>query len=298
MEKRMLQKLAEARCEPNDDQVRQKKKSIKAQAAKKSFIEEMLQPVALAVTSIVSQGLQCLAMPYQIPCTPLHSQESSWWQTRPGSCLSFFFQHVSACLAKMPDGCSKASAQMKRKHEAEEKKYQDRLKKRRATLVSLDQNLKNKKWVAAEDCKVFSPQAEERAVWCNEAGDPLSEQLMVKYKGIAAFCRTAPQKMKFWKVSTLEPFETESWQDAITQRGLLMEDVGLLGAVLFGGYLVDEAWIAKSKPLLAKELVLEPLWKLRGSAVCRKQEVWFDFDTVDAESQIMKAHIAVPAAPQ
>ena len=197
----------------------------------------------------------------------------------------------------MSDGRSKASARMKRKHEKEEKKHQDRLKERRATLVSLEQNLKDKKWVAAEDCKVFSPQAGERTVWSDEAGTPLSEQLTVKYKCVGTFCRTAPEKMKLWQVSTLEPFEKESWRDAVVQRGLLMEDVGLLSAVLFGGYLVDKAYVEKSKPLLAKELVLEPLWKLRGSAVCRKQEVWFDFRTVDPESQIMKAHIAVTATP-
>ena len=42
MEKCMLQKLAEARCEPNEVQVESKEKAIKAQAAKKSFIEEMM----------------------------------------------------------------------------------------------------------------------------------------------------------------------------------------------------------------------------------------------------------------
>ena len=60
MEKCMLQKLAEARCEPNEDQVNKKKKAIVAQAAKKSFIEEMMQPAALAVISVVSQRLQRL----------------------------------------------------------------------------------------------------------------------------------------------------------------------------------------------------------------------------------------------
>ena len=53
MEKCMLQKLAEARCEPNEVQVESKEKAIKAQAAKKSFIEEMMQPAALAVISVV-----------------------------------------------------------------------------------------------------------------------------------------------------------------------------------------------------------------------------------------------------
>ena len=55
-----------------------------------------------------------------------------------------------------------------------------------------------------------------------------------------------------------------------------MEDVGLLGAVLFGGYLVDQAWVEKSNPLLKKELLLEPLWKLCGSAVKKKLEVCFE----------------------
>jgi len=58
MEKCMLQKLADVRIEPNKDQVANKVKAIKAQAAKKSFIAEMLQPVALAMTSIVLWRLQ------------------------------------------------------------------------------------------------------------------------------------------------------------------------------------------------------------------------------------------------
>ena len=62
MEKCMLQKLAEARCEPNEDQVNSKRKAIEAQAAKKSFIEEMMQPAALAVISVVSQRLQHIGL--------------------------------------------------------------------------------------------------------------------------------------------------------------------------------------------------------------------------------------------
>ena len=54
----MLQKLADVRIEPNKDQVANKVKAIKSQAAKKSFIAEMLQPVALAMTSIVLWRLQ------------------------------------------------------------------------------------------------------------------------------------------------------------------------------------------------------------------------------------------------
>jgi hypothetical protein len=73
---------------------------------------------------------------------------------------------------------------------------------------------------------------------------------------------------KFWQVSTFGRLK-------IANKGLLMEDVGLLGAVLFRGYLVDQEWVEKSNPLLKKELLLEPLWKLRGSAVNKKLEVLF-----------------------
>ena len=87
MEKCMLQKLAEARCEPNEVQVESKEKAIKAQAAKKSFIEEMMQPAALAVISVVSQRLQRLDTD-----PPVHKRHNKpWWQTRPGSCLFPFF---------------------------------------------------------------------------------------------------------------------------------------------------------------------------------------------------------------
>ena len=54
----MLQKLADVRIEPNKDQVARTKSAIESQAAKKRFIAEMLQPVALAMTSIVLWRLQ------------------------------------------------------------------------------------------------------------------------------------------------------------------------------------------------------------------------------------------------
>ena len=88
MEKCMLQKLAEARCEPNEVQVESKEKAIKAQAAKKSFIEEMMQPAALAVISVVyRRGCNVLTT-----TPPVHKRHNKpWWQTRPGSCLFPFF---------------------------------------------------------------------------------------------------------------------------------------------------------------------------------------------------------------
>lgn len=168
-----------------------------------------------------------------------------------------------------------AGATMKERHKEEVDKQEHDLVKHRALLVSLTHNLKKKKWVAAEDCKVFSPGELKAGWWKDEEGARLSQDLTVVTKTVKSFCHTAPEKIKFWQVSTVEPFENGNWQADIAKKGLLMEDVGLLGAVLFGGYLVDQAWVEKSNPLLKKELLLEPLWKLRGSAVNKKLEVVF-----------------------
>ena len=160
-----------------------------------------------------------------------------------------------------------------RLREEVDKQKGDQLK-HQASLVSLTHNLLKEKWVAAEDCKVFVLGASTERWWKDEEGAKLSQALTVS-KSVQSFCRNAPEKIKLWQVTTVEPFEKGSWKADIVKKGLLMEDVGLLGAVLFGGYLVDQAWVEKSNPLLKKELLLEPLWKLRGSAVNKKLEVFF-----------------------
>jgi hypothetical protein len=185
-----------------------------------------------------------------------------------------------------------AGAKMKERHDEEVDKQKGDLLKHRASLVSLTHNLTKKKWVAAEDCKVFSPGELKAGWWKDEEGAQLSQDLSVVTKSVSRFCRKAPEKIKFWQVSTVEPFENGNWQADIVKKGLLMEDVGLLGAVLFGGYLVDQAWVEKSNPLLKKELLLEPLWKLRGSAVNKKLEVFFA-DSVLPDGEISRTMSAV-----
>jgi len=213
MDKLLLQKLSETTAEPNVVQVQKRKQGVDNQAAKRRFVEGMLQP--------------------------------------------------------------EAGAKMKERHNEEVDKQKGDLLKHRVSLVSLTHNLTKKKWVAAEDCKVFSPGKLKAGWWKDEEGAQLSQDLTVVTKSVQCFCRTAPEKIKFWQVSTVGPFENGKWQADIVKKGLLMEDVGLLGAVLFGGYLVDQAWVEKSNPLLKKELLLEPLWKLRGSAINKKLEVFF-----------------------
>ena len=166
-----------------------------------------------------------------------------------------------------------AGTKMKKRHGEEVDKQKGDLLKHSASLVSLMHNLKKKKWVAAEDCKVFSPEELKADWWKGEEGAQLSQDLTVVTTSVKRFCQKATEKIKFWQVSTTGPFENVNWQADIAKRGLLMEDVGLLGAVLFGGYLVDQAWVEKSNPLLKRGKMLEPLWKLRGSAVNKKLEL-------------------------
>ena len=165
--------------------------------------------------------------------------------------------------------------QMKERHDKEVKKHNAYRLNHRASLISLAHNMANKKWVAADDCKVYLPHVLKQEWWKDDEGTLLSKDLTVVMKSVKGFCRKAPEKQKLWKVSTVEPFENGSWQADIVKKGLLMEDVGLLGAVLFGGYLVDRKWVEKSKSLLKKELLLEPLWKLVGSAMKKHLEVFF-----------------------
>ena len=126
---------------------------------------------------------------------------------------------------------------MKKRHGEEVDKEKGDLLKHRASLVSLTLNLKNKKWLAAGDCKVFWP-GELKAGWWKD-----SQDLTVVTKSVGRFCRKTPEKMKFWQVSTVGPFEDGNWKADIAKKGLLMEDVGLLGAVLFGAiWLTRHGW--------------------------------------------------------
>ena len=187
-----------------------------------------------------------------------------------------------------------AGAPMKQRHREEVTKQQGELMKHKASLISLTHNVMKKKWVAAEDCKVFWP-GELKAGWwlSQDLSRQLSQDLTVVTSSVSRFRRKAPEKIKFWQVSTVGPFLNGNWQAHIVLKGLLMEDVGLLGAVLFGGYLVDQAWVEKSNPLLKKELLLEPLWKLRGSAVNNKKLEVFFADNVVPDGVISRTMSAV-----
>ena len=182
-----------------------------------------------------------------------------------------------------------AGPELHKKHDEEVAKHAKRHEERsQVSLVSLERNAKQQKWFAAEDCKVFcASQAED--------GSDSTGRLTVVSKSMQTFCNNAPEKKKLWQVNTLEPFlQGSDWQDYIVKNGLLLEeDVSWLGAVLFGGYLVDKSWAEKSRLLREKDLVLEPLWRVRGSAVTQHLEVCFQASVYPAGSSMSPTMRAV-----
>jgi hypothetical protein len=63
------------------------------------------------------------------------------------------------------------------------------------------------------------------------------------------------------------------------EKNLLCTDMSLLGIVLFGGHLVDDAWLKKSRMLFAEKKVLEPLWQVEGAALEKSVELCIDHES-------------------
>jgi len=74
--------------------------------------------------------------------------------------------------------------------------------------------------------------------------------------------------------------------------------MALLGAVVFGGYLVDEKWVKKSREagMLEKELLVEPVWKLVGS-MKKALELTMDKTVVVEGEMLIEAKMLLEAKP-
>jgi hypothetical protein len=79
------------------------------------------------------------------------------------------------------------------------------------------------------------------------------------------------------------------------EKNLLCTDMSLLGIVLFGGHLVDDAWLKKSRTLFAEKKVLEPLWQVEGAALRKSVELCFDYGSIASGAHVPEE---VPAEVQ
>ena len=114
----------------------------------------------------------------------------------------------------------------------------------------------------AEECKMFGAQSAE---WTADACKSLS----VEKRNMQKFLRRSPDKKKLWfsQHTTLLENTDCDWKKGLVEQKVLSKDLAFLGAVVFGGYLVNEKWVKKSREtgMLEKELLVEPVWKLVGS---------------------------------
>jgi hypothetical protein len=99
----------------------------------------------------------------------------------------------------------------------------------------------------------------------------------VERRSVQKFLRRSPDKKKLWFSQHSRLLNDPDWQQGLVDQKVLSKDMALLGAVVFGGYLVDEKWVKKSREagMLEKELLVEPVWKLVGSM---KQALELTFD--------------------
>ena len=59
------------------------------------------------------------------------------------------------------------------------------------------------------------------------------------------FLRRSPDKKKLWFSQHTRLLNDPDWQQGLVDQKVLSKDMALLGAVVFGGYLVDEKWVKK-----------------------------------------------------
>ena len=148
---------------------------------------------------------------------------------------------------------------LKEKNDAEVAKHKQEAAKRKFHVASLHHNALEERRLLAEECKMFGAQKED---WAEDACKSLSV-----FSSMQKFLRRSPDKKKLWFTQHTRLLNDPNWKQGLVDQKVLSEDMALLGAVVFGGYLVDEKWVKKSTEagMLEKELLVEPVWKLVGS---------------------------------
>jgi hypothetical protein len=126
-------------------------------------------------------------------------------------------------------------------------------------MASLHLNALQQKCLVPSECKIFVAQRED---WTEHHCKSLSVEHSVQ-----KFVTRRPDKKKLWFSQHTRLLNHPDWQQLFVDQKVLSNDMAVLGAVVFGGYLVDETWVKKSTDagMLEKELLVEPIWKLRGS---------------------------------
>ena len=174
------------------------------------------------------------------------------------------------------------------KNEQEVKKHKKIERDSNFHLASLHDNALQKRFLAAEECKMFGARKKDfdqdiPGDWEKDECKSLSVECCFK-----KFLRRSPEKKKLWFSEHTSLLRNPDWRQELVDQKVLINDMAFLGAVVFGGYLVDEHWVKKSRKqgLLEKGLLLEPVWKLAGS-MKKALELYLDKSLV-VEGDLLK----------
>lgn len=162
-----------------------------------------------------------------------------------------------------------------RRYEKEVETIEKDEKKRGSEAQSVHLNMLRKKFLQPQDTKIFGYRG------------LASKELVSHSVHIAHFLQRHPEKKKVWFTgAAAKVFCSMDWREVL--KDSLSKDTSLLGAVVFGGYVVDEEWAVKSN-MVFKETgrLIEPVWKLTGS-VHQSLEVHLTDKLYHAQPEIFK----------
>jgi hypothetical protein len=173
---------------------------------------------------------------------------------------------------------------LKEKNEHALAKQEKVAKRMKFHVASLHHNALKERCLVAEDCKMFGAETfcqckgvvteGGKSVSCkacksaeDRAEHACQKVMSVQRRSMQKFLMRNPDKKKLWFSQHTRLLKGGDWKQELVDKKVLSEDVAILGAVVFGGYLVDENWLKKSREagMLEKELLVEPVWNLVGS---------------------------------
>lgn len=254
---------------PSEGQLEAKKKAIDALERKRKFIGEMLKPKSKFLDEKNEQELKKQKKVAEESKVHLASLDDNALQKR---CL--VVEECKMFVARKED--FKKVIQADRKYAQKEGSEKD-ISADRKDAQKEDSHkviLAGRKDARKEDFEKDIP-ADRKEDWC--------KSLTVEHC-FKRFLRQNPEKKKLWFSPHTSLMSSPDWQQEVLDQKVLSNDMAFLGAVVFGGYLVDENLVKKSRErgLLEKGLLVEPVWKLEGS-MKKALELYLDWSCKEGE---------------
>ena len=255
---------------PSEQQLKAKKKAIDALERKRKFIGEMLKPKSKFLDEKNEQELKKQKKVAEESKVRLASLDGNALQKR---CL--VVEECKMFVARTEDFQKIFPADRKDAQKEGSEKDISADRKEDARKEDSDKViLAGGKDARKEDFEKDIP-ADGKEDWC--------KSLTVE-RCVGRFLRQNPEKKKLWFSPHTSLMSNPDWRQEVLDQKVLSNDMAFLGAVVFGGYLVDENLVKKSRErgLLEKGLLVEPVWKLEGS-MKKALELYLDWSCKEGE---------------